>query len=290
MTQQASISAKAREFSLSEAEFKKLTGLVYSLTGIVLGDHKRDMVYGRLARRLRELGMQSFSQYCDLLDSNKSGQETGFLVNAITTNLTKFYRESHHFEALIMQTQKIAQDPVRKQSKELLIWSAGCSSGEEPYSMATTLMSAVPALHSWKVKILATDLDTNMLNKGKQGIYNADVFKDMQQPFAKYLKDSCKQVGDKIQMNERAKSLIHFKHLNLLHQWPMKKQFDVIFCRNVLIYFDQQTKEGLVDRYTNQLREGGLLCLGHSESLQNKPADLQLMGKTTYVKTGGGHA
>ena len=169
MTQQASISAKAREFSLSEAEFKKLTGLVYSLTGIVLGDHKRDMVYGRLARRLRELGMQSFSQYCDLLDSNKSGQETGFLVNAITTNLTKFYRESHHFEALIMHTQRIAQDPVRKQSKELLIWSAGCSSGEEPYSMATTLMSAVPALHSWKVKILSTDLDTNMLNKGKQG-------------------------------------------------------------------------------------------------------------------------
>jgi len=288
MTQQASIGTKRREFNFSEAEFKKLTGLVYSLTGIVLGDHKRDMVYGRLARRLRELGMQSFSQYCDLLDSNNSSQETSFLVNAITTNLTKFYRESHHFEALIDYAKKITQDPIRKQSKELLIWSAGCSSGEEPYSMATTLISAVPALHTWKVKILATDLDTNMLNKGKQGIYSADVLKDMQQPFAHYLKENSKQVDDKIHLNERTKNIIFFKHLNLLHQWPMKKQYDVIFCRNVLIYFDRQTKEGLVTRYTNMLRDGGLLCLGHSESLQNKPQNLHLMGKTTYIKTGGG--
>ena len=287
MTQQSTIAPSKREFALSNEEFKKLTSLVYSLTGIVLGDHKKDMVYGRLARRLRELGMRSFSQYCQLLDSSQSDQETGYLVNAITTNLTKFYRESHHFESLAQHANAVIRDRSRQSDKSFLVWSAGCSSGEEPYSIASYLLSKVPTLSSWDFKVLATDLDTNMLNRGRAGAYKAEALQSMEEPFKSVLKDHCKISGNDLKMKEKVRSHIHFKHLNLLHEWPMRKQYDVIFCRNVLIYFDNDTKNNLVARYTNTLREGGMLCLGHSESLQDKPANLHLDGRTTYFKSGG---
>ncbi len=285
MTQQSTIAQREREFSLSHKEFKKLTGLVYSLTGIVLGDHKKDMVYGRLARRLRQLGMRSFSQYCDLLDSKNSDEETGYLVNAITTNLTKFYRESHHFESLAEHALKVTRDRSRLSDKTFLVWSAGCSSGEEPYSIASYLLSKVPSLSNWNFKILATDLDTNMLNKGKAGIYKTDALDATDEPYRSILKDHCKIKGDNLEMKDKVKNHIYFKHLNLLHQWPMKKKYDAIFCRNVLIYFDAETKNNLVARYTDQLQVGGMLCLGHSESLQTKPENLHLHGKTTYFKS-----
>jgi chemotaxis protein methyltransferase CheR len=287
MTQSSQTLDRKREFSLSDKEFKKLTGLVHSLTGIVLGNHKKDMLYGRLARRLRDLGFQSFTQYCDLLDSKKAYEETGFLVNAITTNLTKFYRESHHFDALADYSRTLSQDPARIQEKTFRVWSAGCSSGEEPYSIASLLLNRVPSICSWDSKILATDLDTNMLATGKAGVYKADVLDGVEPQFKTDLLDNCKVKAGRLQMKERARQMVHFKQLNLLHDWPMRGQFDVIFCRNVLIYFDKPTKEKLVSRYCEKLRPGGFLFLGHSESLQSPPQDLKLLGKTTYVKTGG---
>jgi len=276
---------KKREFALSHEEFKKLTGLVHSLTGIVLGDHKKDMVYSRLARRLRQLGLQSFSQYCALLDSKKAAQETGFLVNAITTNLTKLYRESHHFDSMAEYLTDISRDKIRNSGdKSLLIWSAGCSSGEEPYSIASTILSKVPSLGQWNLRILATDLDTNMLDTGRAGIYPKSALDGIPEAYQPVIKEHITLKDNKIHVKDRAKSLVHFKQLNLLHDWPMKRKFDVIFCRNVLIYFDNPTKDNLVRRYADQLLPNGMLFLGHSESLLNKPDDLQLIGRTSYVK------
>ncbi len=279
---------KEREFKLTDQEFKKLTGLVHGLTGIVLGDHKKDMVYGRLARRLRELGMQSFSQYCDLLDSKKASDEMGFLVNAITTNLTKFFRESHHFDNLSQHLSKVAMDRHRRNTDpNVLVWSAGCSSGEEPYSIASTIRSKVASLKGWNVKILATDLDTNMLNTGRNGIYKDEALKNLPEKYLPVLREACKQKDGMLYMKDSIKEMIHFKQLNLLHEWPMKRKYDVIFCRNVLIYFDTPTKDNLVKRYSEMLRPGGMLFLGHSETLLNKPAAIELIGQTSYVKSGG---
>lgn len=278
-------SDRKREFALSNQEFEKLTGLVHSLTGIVLGEHKKDMVYSRLARRLRELGLQSFDQYCALLDSQQAAKETGFLVNAITTNLTKLYRESHHFDSMTKYLTQVQQDNHRaKGDRSLYIWSAGCSSGEEPYSIATTILAKNATLSSWKVRILATDLDTNVLAKGKKGVYPKSALDGIDGGYKSVIRDNVHIKEPDIHLKERCKSLIHFKQLNLLHDWPMKRKYDVIFCRNVLIYFDAKTKHDLVTRFTKLLHPGGMLFLGHSESLTNKPDDLTLIGKTSYVK------
>lgn len=285
MNQTSETVEKKREFQLSHEEFKKLTSLVHSLTGIVLGDHKKDMLYGRLARRLRELGMDSFSQYCALLDSKSAAQETGFLVNAITTNLTKFFRESHHFDNLTEYLKQISQDRNRlANDRNLLIWSAGCSSGEEPYSIASTILTKAPSLGSWNTRILATDLDTNMLDRGKSGVYKLDSLNGVPDEYQYVLKENSTAKNGMLYIKERAKELVHFKQLNLLHQWPMKQKYDVIFCRNVLIYFDGATKDDLVRRYTDMLKPNGMLFLGHSESLHHKPDNLRLIGKTSYVK------
>ncbi|WP_169569005.1 CheR family methyltransferase [Sneathiella limimaris] len=285
MSQQSETLEKKREFEFTHKEFKKLSGLIHELTGIVLGDHKQDMLYGRLARRLRQLGLKTFSQYCELLDSQKGDEETSFLVNAVTTNLTKFFREHHHFDTLTEHLLKLSTDTKRRsQSSSVLIWSAGCSSGEEPYSIATTVQDKVPALRNWDVKILATDLDTNMLNHGRAGIYKSDALKGLPEGYTSTLKDNVSVSGDRFELKDRIKQMVHFKQLNLLHQWPMKQKYDVIFCRNVLIYFDNATKEQLVERYTDMLRPGGRLFLGHSESLQRLPRSLKLTGRTAYVK------
>jgi len=277
--------SKEREFALSDSEFKNLTELVRSLTGIVLGDHKKEMVYSRLARRLRELGMESFSQYCALLKSKTSDTETGFLVNAITTNLTKFFRESHHFDFLTDHLTEIQNDPFRRSGdKKIRIWSAACSSGEEPYSIASTLMNKVSALSHWDVRILATDLDTNMLEKGRSGIYGINALQGIPDDYLGVFKASTTQKNDQLIINPIIKNLVHFKKLNLLHQWPMQKKYDVIFCRNVLIYFDAETKASLVKRYSEMLLPGGILFLGHSESLLKDTCNLSLIGRTAYRK------
>lgn len=281
------IAKKDREFELTVKEFKKLTGLIRSLTGIVLGDHKMEMLYGRLARRLRQLGLGSFSQYCDLLDSNQAENEIGFLVNAVTTNLTKFYRESHHFDLMTEHLTSILRNPTRARgNKKVRIWSAGCSSGEEPYSIASVVLSKVASLASWDLKILATDLDTNMLQKGKDGIYSKSSMEAMPEDYAASFNTITTVKNDQYLIKEAAKKLISFNKLNLLHPWPMKMKYDVIFCRNVLIYFDAETKDNLVNRYADMLAPDGVLFLGHSESLVNPVPGIKLIGRTSYRKEG----
>ncbi|GLQ06959.1 CheR family methyltransferase [Sneathiella chinensis] len=276
---------RQREFSLSEEEFRKLRDLIRSLTGIVLADHKKEMLYSRLARRLRQLGMQSFSQYCRLLDSAEADQETGHLVNAVTTNLTRFYRESHHFDFLQDHIRQITRDPARRsRDRAIRIWSAGCSSGEEPYSIATTLLSRVADIDNWDLRILATDLDTNMLDQGRSGRYPLSAAEGLPAAYKSILENQSRVRDGRLTLKDSVRNLVHFKQLNLLQDWPMTKQYDVIFCRNVLIYFDNPTKDRLVSRYINLLRPGGLLFLGHSESLFQNAHGLSLIGRTAYRK------
>ncbi len=274
------------EYSLSNDQFKFICDKVYDTTGIVLDERKREMVYRRLMRRTRELGLPSFDDYCQLLHGN-SEAELPYFTNAITTNLTSFFRESHHFDYL---TEKFLPRHIEKyhHTYRLRIWSAACSTGEEAYSLAITLLDSQPDLSSnWDVKILATDLDTDDLAKARAGIYHYDRIESLPKPMIKkwFQKGSGSHL-DQVRVSPNLAKLIAFKQLNLLHQWPMQGPFDVIVCRNVLIYFDRPTQDKLIKRFHQILRPGGLLMLGHSESLSKSQTEFKLIGRTIFEKLG----
>lgn len=273
---------KDREFKLTDKDFNLISKIVGERTGIVLSSSKRDMVYSRLTRRLRFLGLTHFSDYCDLIQSGNEAELLEF-TNAITTNLTSFFREPHHFEYL---EKTVLPELVKsKLNKKLRIWSAGCSSGEEPYTLAITLKENVPA--TWDVKILATDLDTNMVAKGKNGIYENDKLTGLNQSqLKKWVRRGRGEQDGMVCMAESLKDMITFKQLNLMHDWPIKGPFDFIFCRNVVIYFDKDTQRVLFDRYANMLDKGAHMFIGHSESLHNVTNRFKLLGKTIYQKIG----
>ena len=270
---------EAREFSFSEREFRFLAELVNGYTGIVLADQKKDMVYSRLARRLRALKMTNFSEYCERLQGAEGPDEIGHLVNAITTNLTHFFRENHHFEHLrdIVLPALNANPP---KPRRLRIWSAGCSSGMEPYSIAMTVKGYLRDLASWDARILATDIDTNMLKCGSAGDYGIEQWEKIPPSYHGDVLKLPKQEG--IRMSDDLKQLIAFKHLNLLENWPMKGLFDAIFCRNVVIYFDKPTQKKLFSRMADLLKPRGWLYIGHSENLFKVCDQFELAGRTIY--------
>ena len=274
------VSKSDREFVLSDKEYNFIRRLVGERTGIVLSDAKRDMVYGRLTRRLRQLGLDSFPAYCELL---KDGHEQELIefTNAITTNLTSFFREPHHFDFLAKQL--LPNIIKNKSEKRLRVWSAGCSSGEEPYSLAMVLKEVVP--YDWDVKILATDLDSNMVNRGKDGIYTTDRVEGLSKSRLKrWVKRGRVDNSDKVKMSSQLQDIITFKELNLMHEWPMRGPFDIIFCRNVVIYFNKDTQKELFERYADLLINRGHLFIGHSESLYKVCDRFSLLGQTIYQK------
>jgi chemotaxis protein methyltransferase CheR len=236
------------------------------------------MVYGRLARRIRALGLNSFAEYCELLSSDKADGEIGNLVNAITTNLTSFFREPHHFTHLRNYLQNFAKNP--KNSRKIRLWSSASSSGMEPYSMAMTLRAAIPEIDKWDAKILATDIDTNMVATGARGEYSFSDLKTVPENCKGYIDPATHP--DKRMMSVELKRLISFKSLNLLEDWPMKGPFQIIFCRNVVIYFDKQTKQKLFDRMADIIDPNGFLYIGHSENLNGITDRFELVDRTTY--------
>jgi chemotaxis protein methyltransferase CheR len=270
-----------REFMMTDADFKIISDLAYEFTGIVLGPQKRDMVYGRLARRLRDLGLTRVSDYINAVKSDQN-EEVSKFINAITTNLTSFYREQHHFDfitkSLIPELKK-----TNLGTKKIRAWSAGCSTGEEPYSIAITFKESMD-LQGWDLKILATDLDSKVLNKGQQGIYDIDRIESIKSSYKQkwFLKDQ--NHPDIVKVKPEIQELIKFKRLNLLEKWPMKGPFDFIFCRNVVIYFNAETQAVLFDRYAEMLKDGGYLIIGHSESLDRTNNRFRSIGKTIYKK------
>ncbi|HEY8508670.1 MAG TPA: protein-glutamate O-methyltransferase [Steroidobacteraceae bacterium] len=273
------VTLRLREFAFSNEDFYALRALVKEVTGINLSDQKRELVYGRLARRLRALNLKSFREYRELLASD-GGQELVQLCNAITTNLTSFFREPHHFDFLrdeVLAPLVASPPPTRR----LRMWSAGCSTGEEPYSMAMTVLEAVPDIHRWDIKILATDLDSQVLEHARKGFYSAERVRMLsEERKLRFFRPATDREGYEIAPEVRM--LVTFKQLNLMHPFPMKGPLDVIFCRNTVIYFDKDTQRDLFARMSVLQRPGHLLFLGHSETLFKVSDDYSLIGRTIY--------
>ena len=271
-----------REFVFSDADFRNLAQFAYDHAGIALADSKRNLVYSRLSRRLRALGLTTFREYREYLAENESELE-GF-INAISTNLTKFFREAHHFDHF--RTHVIVpfvQAARGAGSCRLRVWSAGCSTGEEPYTIAVLLKREVRDIKQHDIRILATDIDTEVLAKGTRGEYPSNSIDDVPKAFREYFQPAAvNRKSTNIVMGDDIRSLITFRQLNLMEAWPLKGKFDAIFCRNVMIYFDAPTKSRLVERFTEQLRPGGWLYIGHSESLIGSHPGLRLFGRTVY--------
>lgn len=261
-----------RELEFTKQDFQQISKLVYDEMGIVLGDHKHDMVYRRLSKRIHELNLSSFREYINFVNSQP--EEISMVANAITTNLTSFFREGHHFETL----EKFVLEHINSNKKTLRIWSAGCSNGAEPYTISMVLKEALKERKGYDVKILATDLDTNMLDVGSKGEYEIDWAEKIPARYTKYINKG----SETFQVSESLKELIHFKRLNLLESWPMTKKFDVIFCRNVVIYFDKPTQKILFNRYADMMNANGYLFIGHSENITSLTDRFELLGKTTY--------
>ena len=276
---------RMREFAFGDQDFHALRQLVKGLTGINLSEQKRELVYGRLARRLRALHLKSFAEYRQLLDQD-GGREIVELCNAITTNLTSFFREVHHFDYLRDQVLRpLAADP--RGARRLRIWSAGCSTGEEPYSIAMTILETLPDLRSWDIRILATDLDSEVLERGRHGSYTHERAQNLsEQRLTRFFIEQRSAEGSFYESRPELKALIAFKQLNLMHPLPMRGPLQVIFCRNVVIYFDKDTQRALFARFAQLQRPGDLLFLGHSESLFKVTDDYTLIGKTVYRRNG----
>jgi chemotaxis protein methyltransferase CheR len=274
--------ARERDYQLSDSEFEEIRRLVREHTGIALADSKRELVYSRLVRRLRRLKLDTFREYIQVLERGEAAELEEF-SNAITTNLTAFFRESHHFEFL-RDTVFPAVEKRNAATRRLRIWSAGCSTGEEPYSLAITVQEAMNRFRGWDVRILATDLDSQVVATATAGEYREDRFEKM--PDARRERWFKQQRAGHFTASAELKSLITFKQLNLMHQWPFKGPFDIVFCRNVVIYFDKPTQRALFDRMATMQRPGDCLCIGHSESLFKVTDRYELVGKTIYRRLG----
>jgi chemotaxis protein methyltransferase CheR len=276
----ASRDLQVRKFTFGEEDFAALRELVKTHTGIHLSEQKREMVYGRLSRRLRALGLESFREYRELIERGDREELVQF-CNAITTNLTSFFREAHHFQYLrehLLAPRAADARGVRR----LRFWSAGCSTGEEPYSLAMTVHETLPDVRRWDIRILATDLDTEVLGKGQRGLYEEDRVRGLApERLARFFRREGSAPAGYAAASELA-DMIAFRELNLMHALPMKGPFDAIFCRNVVIYFDKDTQRQLFARIARLQRPGDVLFLGHSESLYRVSDDYTLVGKTIY--------
>ena len=271
---------KEREFNFTVENFNFLRQMSNAHSGIQVPDERFDMFYSRLVKRVRKLGLNNFSEYCDYLVNNHADEFTNF-INAITTNLTSFFREKHHFDYL--RDVVIPDLLIRNAAtKKIRIWSAGCSTGEEPYSLAMTLLENVPA--NWDIRILATDLDTQVLQFAADGVYPEDRVAELPIEILKRWFMKGKFSPENVRVKTELQAIIQFKYLNLMEEWPMKTPFDVIFCRNVLIYFNRETKSRLAKRYAQLLVSKSWLFIGHSESLNQLTSEFELVAATSYMK------
>ena len=265
-----------REFEFTQNDFERVRKMIYARAGISLNQSKQDMVYSRLARRLRATRITHFKDYLALLEGNNEDEWEAF-VNSLTTNLTSFFREPHHFPLLA--------EHALKQSKRhsIRLWCSAASTGEEPYSMAMTLVDAFGSFTP-PVSIFASDVDTNVLAKAEAGIYPMERVEKLSADMLKrfFFKGSGKQAGF-VKVRPELQALITFRKINLLdNDWQIRGPLDAIFCRNVMIYFDKDTQLGILERFAPLLQPDGLLFAGHSESFHNAGHVFSLRGKTVY--------
>lgn len=275
-------SAQLREYAFTDQDFARVCRLVREQIGIALSPFKRELVYGRLARRLRQLRLDSFDEYLCRVEQGDE-RETQQFRNAITTNLTAFFRERHHFDFLAGKLLPQLQ-VVNAASRRLRLWSAGCSTGEEAWSMAMVVREALgERIGDWDVRILATDVDSNVLDHAVRGLYARERLQKVEPARIRRWFGRANDDGQ-YGVNEDLRRLVSFKQLNLVSEWPMQGPFDVIFCRNVMIYFDRPTQHDLVARMAGLQRDGDHLILGHSESLIGVSDRYRLVAQTTHCK------
>ena len=274
------------EFPLTASDFKKLAALIHGEAGIVINEGKANLVYSRLVKRLRAVGLRSFRQYCELVQSSAGAEERVAMIAAMTTNVTRFFREGHHFDHLRTLLEPMVSSA--RAGKKIRIWSSACSSGEEPYTLSMILRDAIPEPTYSKCRILATDLSTIVLAKAKVAQYDelnvADVPPEIQ---SKSFVPSPPVDGiRRYEVKPEVRKIVTFGRLNLnqAEAWPMRGPFDLIFCRNVMIYFDDPTRERLVNRFAELLSPGGFLFIGHSESLSSLKTGLRYVKPAVYEK------
>jgi chemotaxis protein methyltransferase CheR len=271
------------ELVLTGADFRRIADVLQTVSGITLTDTKESLVYSRLVKRVRALGLPSFASYCDLIAAPEGEDECAELLSALTTNFTRFFRERHHFTDLGRAV--LAPFAARQPQGRLRIWSAACSSGEEAYSIAMTVFETVPRAARQDIRILATDIDRRILSAAEDGVYLAESIEPLSPAQrAKYLVAS----GDSFTVSGELRAIIRFAELNLTHTLPMSGKFDAIFCRNVAIYFSAEQQQRLWMRLAERLMPGGRLYIGHSERVAGAGLGLlELVGVTTYALRDG---
>ncbi|WP_447527367.1 CheR family methyltransferase [Vreelandella sp. TE19] len=266
-----------RDLVLTDADFLRIRELIYQRAGIVLAEHKREMVYSRLARRLRHHGMTRFTDYLSRLERQPDAKEWEAFTNALTTNLTAFFREAHHFPLLA--------EHIKDKAGPITIWCSAASTGEEPYSLAMTLLEVLGAKAS-NAKIVATDIDTDALARARAGIYPQEQVRKLDEARVKrfFQKGTGNHIG-LARVRPEVSALVEFLPLNLLApKWPVQGPFDAIFCRNVMIYFNKETQATILQRFAPLLKEDGLLFAGHSENFSYISDAFKLRGQTVYTR------
>jgi len=275
-----------QEVVLGEREFRRISDLVYEHCGINLHDGKKELVRARLAKRLRQGNFRTFSEYIRYVLDDSTGREFSILVDSLSTNLTKFFREDQHFEFLRTRfLPALLEAKQRRRDFRLRAWSAGCSSGEEPYSIAITLLEKVQGRGRWDVRLLATDISTRILEKARAGVYDEQRIEPISPALrSRYLIRRRESRSDVYEVRPTLRDVVIFRHLNLMSDWPIRGPLDFVFCRNVMIYFDKPTQSRLVQRFYDLLASGGILFTGHSESLTGIEHKFKYVQPTIYMK------
>ena len=271
---------------ISNGDFRKISDLVYERAGINLHDGKKQLVQARLGKIIRKEGLGGFRQYYDEIVNDSTGQRLVQLLDTLTTNHTYFYRESDHLKWLSGTIlPEVIQLNQKEGGSEVRIWSAGCSSGEEPYTIAIHLMNSGVLPSRFRLKILATDLSTKVIQDARKGIYKAEKLQKIPARIMhRYFRRLRTENGGYYQVRQQVRELITFRKLNLLDSFPFRRQFDVVFCRNVMIYFDKQIQQKVVDKMYRTVKTGGYFVVGHSESLSGVSHQFKYIAPTIYKK------
>jgi len=271
--------------TMSDVDFKAISDIAYNEAGLVFLPEKAPLVQSRINRRLRQLKIKSFSQYTAFVNTKEGLAERKVMISSLTTNVSNFFREPHHFEILKKQVLPNLISRARAGGR-IRLWSAGCSTGQEPYSIAMTLLDAAPDAENLDIKILATDIDPNVIYTAKRGFYDDRSIDDIDEILReKYLEKVTSGKKSGIQIKDFVRNLVSFRELNLLSEWPISGVFDVIFCRNVVIYFDEATQLSLWPRFEAVTAHGGWLFVGHSERLSDRlDTNYSAAGPTAYQR------
>ena len=271
------------EFPFTDQDFKQIAAMLYADAGLSLPESKATLVYSRLAKRLRALGLESFREYCALVSESEGAGERRNMLAALTTNVTRFFREPHHFDHIKTEVLPALLQSAKKGGR-VRIWSAACSTGQEPYSIALTILSLMPDAAEYDIKILATDIDPNVVTTARRGVYPQTEVAPIPADLARRWMEP--RDGGALEVGEAMRELVSFRELNLVApSWPMKGRFDVIFCRNVVIYFDEPTQHRIWGRFRAVLQPTGRLYVGHSERVTDD--GFRSDGLTSYALIGG---